>query len=268
MRVIRWEKNSYFFLNYYLLFFQYFKLLQLLHHREKDYLFFWNFFDENYNVMDTILKVGLNSFLNVAIHSFISFSPFVQFLRRIWRTGENAGWKRSPRYAFEARMRAHRGNETIQFYYFASLQQEVITECRFAVETRAAGQFPRDRKRVLSRASSSSTFSSQEENTFRRVDPRRVKLKTRVRTARFFFFFFFFLDWTCLLEEHGCSIVIIALQRVKNIIFSLSLSRFYYPLREHARRTIIISKKILIISKTTVAENIRYVLNFNIENVS
>lgn len=65
---------------------------------------------------------------------------------------------------------AHRGNETIQFYYFASLQQEVITECRFAVGTRAAGQFSRDRKRVLSRASSSSTFSSQEENTFRRVD--------------------------------------------------------------------------------------------------
>lgn len=226
MRVIRWEKNSYFFLNYYLLFFQYFKLLyfKLLHHREKDYLFFWNFFDENYNVMDTILKVGLNSFLNVAIHSFISFSPFVQFLRRIWRTGENAGWKRSPRYAFEARMRAHRGNETIQFYYFASLQQEVITECRFAVETRAAGQFPRDRKRVLSRASSSSTFSSQEENTFRRVDPRRVKLKMRVRTARFLFFFFLFsrlnvpAGRTWLQHSYNC-----VATREKYYFFSLSL---------------------------------------------
>lgn len=104
---------------------------------------------------------------------FFFFSPFVQFLSWVWRTGE---WMRVENARLVTPLKhvcAHRGNETIQFYYFASLQQEVITECRFAVGTRAAGQFSGDRKRVLSRASSSSssTFSSQEENTFRRVDP-------------------------------------------------------------------------------------------------
>lgn len=59
---------------------------------------------------------------------------------------------------------------------------------------------------------------------------RRVKLKTRARTARFFLFFF--SDWTCLLEQHRCSAVIITLQRVKNIIFSFLLFIIHIRARE------------------------------------
>lgn len=83
-----------------------------------------------------IVTWQLGLFLNVIVRSSLFPLPISEFDGQ----ARMLGWTLASLRLWGTCARCIAVNETIQFYYFASsLQQEVITECRFA--TRAVGQF-------------------------------------------------------------------------------------------------------------------------------